>query len=257
MATAAVAGPSPADKCEASKNKLAGQYYSCREKAEAVAISTAGTPDYSACTTKFGAKWDSAEGNGGGMCPDNVATAQMDSYIAAQTAATAAILSGAKNIPTCGDGVVNAVGEHCDGSDLDGYSCSSFGYIVGQLACTGTCDFNASACNNICPGEVYAGACFFLGAAGDSCDDACGAQGMSFDNATITVAGSGGTDVACQQLLDDLGAPGTGLDFPSDPNCGLGVGCSYQLPSLRGRCTVPATTSSAGTGGVARICACH
>lgn len=99
-ACSAMAAPSAADKCEASKSKTAGAYYSCREKAEATAITKAAAPDYSKCTAKFDDKWDDAETKGGGMCPDTVLTAPMNAFIAAQATEAAAVIAGGP-IPTC------------------------------------------------------------------------------------------------------------------------------------------------------------
>jgi hypothetical protein len=101
-ATAALAAPTPADKCEASKNKTAGAYYSCREKAESTAITKAlPMPDYSKCTAKFDSSWDKAETTGAGACPDDVTlTADMNAFIAAQAAEAASVIAGAP-IPDC------------------------------------------------------------------------------------------------------------------------------------------------------------
>ena len=46
----------------------------------------------------------------------------------------------------CGDGVLQ-VGEQCDGTDLDGQSCFTRGYDLGELACTGLCTFDTSDCS--------------------------------------------------------------------------------------------------------------
>ncbi|MBI5504181.1 MAG: DUF1566 domain-containing protein [Deltaproteobacteria bacterium] len=99
-AVSALAAAPPADKCEASKNKTAGAYYSCREKAEATAITKAATPDYSKCSTKFDSSWDKAETAGAGACPDTVLTAPVNTYIAAQAAEAASVVAGAP-IPDC------------------------------------------------------------------------------------------------------------------------------------------------------------
>ncbi len=45
----------------------------------------------------------------------------------------------------CGDGVVNGF-EECDGSDLNGASCTSLGYDAGALACGDDCTFDTSDC---------------------------------------------------------------------------------------------------------------
>lgn len=90
----ALAGHTRADKCEASKNKTVGAYYSCREKAEAKAITKATTPDYSKCTAKFDDKWDGAETTGAGACPDDVLTAEMNQFVADQATQAAALIAG-------------------------------------------------------------------------------------------------------------------------------------------------------------------
>jgi hypothetical protein len=47
LATAQARALSPADKCEAAKNKAAGKHAFCRQKAEAKAITTGNPADYS------------------------------------------------------------------------------------------------------------------------------------------------------------------------------------------------------------------
>jgi hypothetical protein len=69
-------------------------------------------------------------------------------------------LTGPCPEPTgCGDGVRNGA-EVCDGSDLDGETCTSQGFTDGALACNGTCDgFDTSTCslcgNTVC--ELFGG----------------------------------------------------------------------------------------------------
>jgi hypothetical protein len=252
-AASAAAAPTTADKCEASKNKIAGSYYACREKAEAAAISKGVPADYSKCTAKFDDKWDGAETKGMPDCPDNVLTAPMNAYIAGQAASAVSIISGADNIPACGDGEINTVGEQCDGAALGGATCASLGHTPGTLACTAGCQFNTSGCD-VCPGFVYEGDCWILAAASASCDTACGAVGMVYDSSTRFVAGSEGSDASCQAVLDGLSAPGTGLDSPS-ASCSSGLGCVVGL--ARVRCATPVTTSSVSTSMGQRVCACH
>jgi hypothetical protein len=166
----AMAASSPADKCEASKNKTVGAYYSCREKAEATAITKATTPDYSKCTAKFDDKWDGAETTGAGECPDTVSTAPMNAFIAAQAAEAALVVAGAPipdcagdlstcegdlttcdaglaaclAAPLCGDGLVAGT-EDCDVGNLDGATCATRGFAGGTLACS-FCIFDESDC---------------------------------------------------------------------------------------------------------------
>ena len=49
--------------------------------------------------------------------------------------------------PRCGDGIVQS-GEECDGANLNGKSCSAFGYASGSLACTASCTLDTSACSS-------------------------------------------------------------------------------------------------------------
>src|SRR5262245_2055141 len=87
---------SEAEKCEAAKNKAAGKYAFCRQKAEAKAIKTGDPVDYSKCDTNYSTKWASAEG--GGMCPTTGDQAAMQSCITAHTNRVAAALN---NTGTC------------------------------------------------------------------------------------------------------------------------------------------------------------
>ena len=110
--TGAAHGASVADKCEAAKNKVAGKYALCRQKAEAKAIKTASTPDFTKCDPKFSQKWATAEAAGGGMCPTQNDEAAMQSCIAAHTSeVAAALMSGG----TCGSGGLPETGQtQCD-----------------------------------------------------------------------------------------------------------------------------------------------
>lgn len=46
---------------------------------------------------------------------------------------------------TCGNGVADGL-DQCDGSDLDGNTCRTLGFISGTLACDGSCFFDISSC---------------------------------------------------------------------------------------------------------------
>lgn len=48
-------------------------------------------------------------------------------------------------VPGCGDGSVSGA-EQCDGSNVNGASCSSLGFTGGSLSCTSACTFNTTAC---------------------------------------------------------------------------------------------------------------
>jgi hypothetical protein len=182
-----------------------------------------------------------------------VLTAPMNDYIADQAAAAALIISGAENIPVCGDGDINLVGEQCDGADWGTATCASLGHTPGTLACTAGCQFDTSGCD-VCPGFVYEGDCWILATAATNCDAACAGVGMVYDSSTRFVAGSGGSDASCAAVLDGLSVPGTGLDSPS-ASCSGGLGCAYG--GARVRCATPVTTSSESTSMAQRVCACR
>jgi hypothetical protein len=87
----------------------------------------------------------------------------------------------------CGDGIV-AGGESCDGANLNGTSCSDFGFTGGALACSASCSFDTSACTSAlvcnpgsadCDGNVANGceanlatSLLDCGACGNACFDA-------------------------------------------------------------------------------------
>lgn len=108
LAAGNAAGLSPADKCESSKLKEAGKYGFCRLKAEAKAVKTASTPDYSKCDAKYGTKWPAIE-SGGGMCPSNGDQAAIQAFITQHSDDLATALDGGP-LPDCpGDlGTCNA-----------------------------------------------------------------------------------------------------------------------------------------------------
>ena len=54
--------------------------------------------------------------------------------------------TGCAAAPVCGDGVRNRPAEACDGADLGGSTCSSFGFLGGTLGCSPNCTFDTSAC---------------------------------------------------------------------------------------------------------------
>jgi hypothetical protein len=73
-------------------------------------------------------------------------TAVLPSYLKASAASTSNINATVK-ISVCGNGDVEG-GEDCDGENLNGKTCSSFGYKSGVLSCDVSCSFNAVSCSN-------------------------------------------------------------------------------------------------------------
>jgi Protein of unknown function (DUF1566) len=99
---------SDADKCEAAKNKIAGKYAFCRQKAEAKAIKTGAPVDYSKCDTNFGGKWATAETRGGGMCPTRGDQSGIQNQVTAAADSIALKLTGVRFVDN-GDGTVTDV----------------------------------------------------------------------------------------------------------------------------------------------------
>lgn len=112
FATTSAHAVTPADRCEASKLKLAGKYGFCRLNAESKAAKTGDPADYSKCNAKFSPKWVSAETKGGGMCPTNGDAPAIQNCVTAHTSNIAAALNGG----TCGaSSVVLQTGQaQCD-----------------------------------------------------------------------------------------------------------------------------------------------
>ncbi len=103
-----------------------------------------------------------------------------------------------------------------------------------------------------CAGVRVGGFCWYLGLDGQSCAQVCSSS--SYDQATATYAGSGGSDAHCTTVLNALGAPAGSLQsvaFCLSP----GVGCNVNGGN-RVRCINPPTDDSSSASGVARACAC-
>jgi hypothetical protein len=108
----------------------------------------------------------------------------------------------------------------------------------------------------VAPCTPVGGSCWTLGQPGDGCDAACFQIGMSYDPATETYAGSGGTNANCTAVLVDLlGSP---FAIANDTTCAAAVGCQRDLffPGLF-RCTSPPTNGGASAPGIRRACACQ
>jgi hypothetical protein len=267
-------------RCEADKNREAGKCAYCLQKAAARLLTTGDERVYSdsvqRCRGAFTDKWQKEEDRAarlGVPCPDGLGDPNLlGNFITEQSGSVVAILGGA-GIPHCGDGTLNVAGEHCDGTDLDGYSCGDFG-LIGSLSCTGSCDFDGSGCFNCsgAGGVAVGGHCWFYGAADESCDTVCGTRGLTYDEATRTFAGSDGSVENCNEVLTALAAKGAPAD---DDGCadyqvsGNGRGCATlnaigrcpeTPPSPSGSCwwrDLGATNAAAADSSTERACACE
>jgi hypothetical protein len=264
-----------ANRCLAGKNKCVGKaikgLMKCREKCQK--SPTKCGQAQTDCEAKVLKKFDGGPNPSKGCFaqleakatparPDSVCTttgdtAAVETELDAAVATLVARLEGSP-APTCGDGIVNVAGEQCDGSDLDGYTCGSLNHASGLLTCDGFCNFDTSGCGGcaLLGGAGVGGFCWFAGGFLDTCDGACAAQGLAYDDAgTRGYAGSDGTNAHCVAVLDALGL-GAGA-VSDNPGCGTGIGCALALGDLgRVRCTPTPTTASAASGPAARACAC-
>lgn len=95
----------PAQKCEASKLKVAAKFSFCRLKAEARAVQKGEPPDFSKCGTNFSDKWDAAETIAAGACPTNGDLIQVGNQVVADSDFIVLKLAGTRFIDN-GDGTV-------------------------------------------------------------------------------------------------------------------------------------------------------
>jgi hypothetical protein len=281
VATAASAAPTPEAKCQAAKNKAAGNLADCRQAAEAKRAQTGDAAKYDAailrCESAFAAafaKAEAAAAKKNGACPTSGDAAGIESMVTAHADTVAASLAPGGAVPACGDGAINVIGEQCDTADLGGMACADLGHPDGALACNASCRFDAGDCRTCeSEGGVFAaGSCWFLAAsAAGSCDAMCASHGrVCNEAATRDHAGSGGTLADCTALVNALDPVAhTPLDA-DNTSCGspdLAVGCGVVdsfmgMPALSIRVTAPVTTCAAdGEGGscssaVRRVCAC-
>lgn len=122
-------GLSPEDKCEVDKNKEAGKYAFCRQKAEAKAIKKGTAPDYAKCDAKLLDKWAKAEQKAidkGTSCVDSVTDAVIQSFVTAHSDIVAAALDGG-TLFTCAfpaSGQMTPFGSGSDGDLVAGAALS-------------------------------------------------------------------------------------------------------------------------------------
>ena len=152
---AAAHAANPVAQCRASKNKAAGAYATCRQKAEANLANNGDATKYGAaiakCETKVNDAWTKAEAKAAAKsvaCLDGAPTApQFKAVIDDHTNTVAAALAGGPAVG-CGNGFINA-GEQCDANNLNGATCVSQGYAFGSLQCSATCTFDTGGCQAI------------------------------------------------------------------------------------------------------------
>ncbi len=278
----------PAVKCVSDKVKGAGNYSACRSKAESKAIKKGEAPNYSKCDSKYSDKWQKAESKAGGACPTNgdeaAIQAQVQQFVDDLVAALEPPAPGVDPAVKCVADKVKEAGKYsacrskaeskaikkseapnhskCDSKYSDKWqkaeskaagACPTNGDEAAiQAEVQQFVDDLVAVLQPTGPCVGVGGACWFLGFGGESCDTACADVGLAYDPATETYAGSGGTLLQCDAVLDALGQTSPPLGEFGDVDCSLigaaGLGCTLDnFSELRGRCTSPTTTSSASS----------
>lgn len=137
-------------------------------------------------------------------------------------------------------------------------------------ACTGTtASVQSSTCTTApsCGGKQVGGYCWYQGNYNASCTTTCASHG-GYNAATLTYAGSSGTNANCKAVVETL--IGTTVDAATNSTGTKAVGCVYRYyyddqyqftETYAHRYTTPATTEaatiSAGTYTEYRACACN
>jgi hypothetical protein len=158
---------------------------------------------------------------------------------------------------TCGDGVKNGTDE-CDGSDLDGKTCTDFGFVgAAGLTCAGNCTFDTSGCQAVCgngtaePGEQCDGAdlngvsCVDFGyanpaglaCAGDCTFDSSGCQAVCGNNQAEQGEVCDGSDLRGATCASISGGLFTGGTLACNGSCsGYDVaGCTMAAAGCSGK----------------------
>ncbi|MBT7297768.1 hypothetical protein HN841_03300 [archaeon] len=131
--------------------------------------------------------------------------------------------------PVCGDGSINQDSEECDGSNFGEETCSSQGFLDGNLTCTDNCIIDTSTCTNcnndgICDDKETCGGCVedCLGKQAD-----CNTNELCFD--WDDYDGSGNSK--CYPTCSDM----AGACFRSTWSCmGNGLGNIQQYELIEG-----------------------
>jgi hypothetical protein len=129
----------------------------------------------------------------------------------------------------------------------DSTTCSSNG---GTFHAASVCQVYGRCCD-----AAVGGFCWYLGAPGENCTTVCANVGATYDSATASYAGTGGSDANCQAVLNALVSPDPTF-FGSD-TCGVGgIGCMLSNP-VGFRCTDTPTNAGDSSATFQRACACQ
>ena len=273
-------------RCDAGVTKAAGKKVACKTKviAQAQKGGVAADPaELAKCETKFDALCANAQSKG-----DCNAQTQACDDVEAEADACVGSLSGtvAGAQSSCDAGITKAggakvacksrviaqaqkAGVAADPAKLA--KCETkFDASCAKAQSTGDCNAQTQACAAIevtadaCVDDLSRGTftcvlvgqhCWFPGVEGTHCDATCAAQGLVYDPATATYAGSAGTDEKCHAVLNALYAfPFSTAENFIDAGIGCALGNGFFGPF--GVRDINPTTSGAFRSGYSRACAC-
>lgn len=165
LAAAALAAPTPEQKCQGGQAEAAARYGLCRAKADkklaASGDNAAHAEAIGKCNAKLVTAWQKLEdkaADAGASCPGTVIESEIQGFVSACSDAVNTAVGGGPlltDVATCntelaaaelcGNGAIDA-GEDCDLGTLAGASCASEGFAGGLLACGGGCVYDTSGC---------------------------------------------------------------------------------------------------------------
>ena len=229
--------PAPIDqrKCNVGKKKCAAKFLKsvlkCHQKAETPGKPT--DPNYGGCVDKATAKF-----TGDVFSPS--CFAKLESKPGNDCVA-----------PLGNGGTVQSLVDDCVTQIVDGLASAP-----PTTSTSSTTTSSTTSTTLVCAfaGEVVAGSCWYLGNDGEYCDQVCANHGgTTYDPATKSYAGSDGTLAHCEEVATALGVAYT---ISGNTSGAGGLGCFVFSSTFLTRDT-DATTSTAFTSGVVRICACQ
>ena len=148
--TSAGAAVTNAQKCEADKEKAAGNYADCvfskerkhTKKPDPLKL----IDDLAKCDDKLSIAYTKAEAKYGAECPTSGDFALVRDSLQAQASRAAEFLAGGQGTPAdvCGDGIISGT-EECDTGEFGGETCGTQGFDGGSLGCS-FCSLDDSGC---------------------------------------------------------------------------------------------------------------
>jgi len=213
-----------------------------------------GTPGVNNCQT--GTRTCNAQGTGWSACTGEVVPCGSGTTccLAPQTCGGGGT-PGVCGPAFCGNGVIEP-GEQCDGADLGGQTCQTFGFTGGTLSCTIACVFNTSACTSAgfcnapgdCPGtDTF---CRSRICTGNSC-------GVNFTQSGIPLPPAQQVTGDCKALVCDGSGNSVSqnddADLPPPVTCKISI-CTAGNPNFMNQpdgteCTKPGNIPGLCTAG--------